>query len=173
MASKEIAVDLATIEDAHNIAQLSRDLIETGLGWSWTPQRVLRSIRNRDTCVIAARTRNRRLVAFAIMDFGDERGHLALLAVQQDYQGQGLGRRLVDWLTESALVAGLREVNVELRVSNLRAHGFYRALGFRDVALVPRYYSGREAAIRMTREIGVAVKSNSAASRRPKTGPLR
>jgi ribosomal-protein-alanine N-acetyltransferase len=76
---------LASPHDAAPIAAMSRELIEAGLGWSWTPERVQRSLRHRDTLVLTARD-GERLTGFAIMLFGDERAHLSLLAVRSDYR---------------------------------------------------------------------------------------
>jgi GNAT superfamily N-acetyltransferase len=63
----------------------------------------------------------------------------------------GIGRRLVDWLMESAVIAGMASVHLELRADNEAARRFYRALGFSETVLMPRYYNGREAAMRMIR----------------------
>ena len=46
---------LARCEDAEEIAKMSRDSIEGGLTWSWTPTRVRRSILSRDSSVVVAR----------------------------------------------------------------------------------------------------------------------
>ena len=46
---------LATAADAVPIARMSRDLIEQGLGWSWTPLRVARSIADRAIDVLLPR----------------------------------------------------------------------------------------------------------------------
>ena len=35
-----VPIRLAVVHDAVPIAQMSRDLIEQGLGWSWMPPRV-------------------------------------------------------------------------------------------------------------------------------------
>jgi ribosomal-protein-alanine N-acetyltransferase len=90
-------------------------------------------------------------LGFAIMRFGDERAHLILLAVQPAHQRHGVGRRLVDWLVQSALVAGMSSVHVELRAGNAPALAFYRSLGFAETFRVPGYYRGRETALRMIR----------------------
>jgi GNAT superfamily N-acetyltransferase len=83
---------------------MSRDLIETGLGWSWGPDRVARSIANKDTFTLLACDRDR-VVAFAIMYFGDEHAHLNLLAVLSSHQRLGIGQRMVVGLTDSACAA--------------------------------------------------------------------
>jgi ribosomal protein S18 acetylase RimI-like enzyme len=85
------------------------------------------------------------------MRFGDTRAHLVLLAVQSEHQRRGIGRRLVLWLLESARVAGITSIHVELRMSNMPAFAFYRALGFAETIRVHGYYRGRETARRMIR----------------------
>src|SRR5256885_495122 len=81
MNAKNITLRPGRPTDAAKIAAMSRDLIETGLGWSWGPERVARSIANKDTFTLLACDRDR-VVAFAIMYFGDEHAHLNLLAVR-------------------------------------------------------------------------------------------
>ena len=153
-----VTLRLAETGDARPIAEMSRDLIESGLGWRYDPAHIERAMRRRETVVLAASerqtyvARNRpALSGFAIMDFGDERAHLVLLAVQPAQRRRGIGRRLVEWLLESALTAGMASVHLELRADNAAARRFYRALGFSETVLVPRYYDGREAAMRMIR----------------------
>lgn len=152
MPATHITLRLATATDSHAIATLSRDLIETGLLWSWTPERVARSIANRDTVTLVACDAER-VIAFAIMHFGDARGRLNLLAVRGRYQRTGIGRRLVAWLEASALVAGIEAIELELRRDNAGARRFYERLGFRPVGIVARYYGGTVDALRMARDI--------------------
>ncbi len=144
---------LARLPDANAIALMSRELIEAGLsGWSWDPQRVTRAIRARDTVVLVAAARNS-LAGFAIMNFGDSSAHLSLLAVKTSRQRRGIGAGMMAWLEESALVAGIATINLELRNNNSAARDFYRALGFRETAYIPGYYQGVETALRMSRDI--------------------
>jgi ribosomal-protein-alanine N-acetyltransferase len=147
------AFRLAKSPDAYPIALMSRELIETGLsGWSWPPERVARSIQARDTVVLVAAVQNH-VIGFAIMNFGDAQAHLSLLAVQSSYQRCGIGRQMMEWLEESALVAGIATVNLELRANNHTARDFYRVLGFKEAAYIPGYYHGVETALRMSRDI--------------------
>jgi ribosomal-protein-alanine N-acetyltransferase len=145
-------LSLARSWDAFEIAQMSRDLIEQGLTWSWTPARVQRSIAGRESCVVVAR-REDRIAAFAIMHFGDEVAHLNLLAVAARHRRQGLGRRLMEWLTATAVEAGVFRVDLEVGAGNDAARGFYERIGFHALNTVQGYYQGREAALRMTRRL--------------------
>ena len=159
---------LADAADAREIAEMSRDLIEQGLTWSWTPARVQHFITGTDSSVVVARRERRgdarrmaaprmaapRIAAFAIMHFGDEVAHLNLLAVAPEHRRQGLGRQLMDWLTTTAIEAGVFRINLELRTQNGPARAFYEKLGFDELGVVQGYYQGREAALRMSRRLG-------------------
>jgi ribosomal-protein-alanine N-acetyltransferase len=143
---------LARATDAREIAEMSRDLIEQGLSWSWTPARVQHFIGGPDSSVVVAR-RERHLAAFAIMHFGDDVAHLNLLAVSPAHRRQGLGRRLMGWLTSTAIEAGVFRINLELRTHNEPARVFYESLGFEKTGVIQGYYQGRESALRMSRRL--------------------
>ena len=139
---------LARPSDARQIAEMSRDLIETGLTWSWTPARVQHFIGGPESSVVVAR-REWRIAAFAIMHFGLDVAHLNLLAVAPEHRRQGLGSKLMEWLITTATEAGVFRINLELRTHNEAARLFYERLGFAQIGVVQGYYQGREAALRM------------------------
>jgi len=150
MSIKDVGLRLADKDDARAMALMSRDLIETGLGWSYPPDRILRLLNDPEIVSVAAR-RHEQVAGFGIMRIGDERAHLVLLAVRPAYQRAGIGRRIVDWLLASAAVAGTASIHVELRAQNKSAFAFYKAAGFSETMRLTGYYSGRETAIRMLR----------------------
>ena len=163
---------LAQAVDAREIAEMSRDLVEQGLAWSWTPARVQHFITGSESSVVIARrdrnaiqARSTRFVddrygsarrgidGFAIMQFSDETAHLNLLAVAPEHRRQGLGRQMMQWLTTTAIEAGVFRIDLELRVQNEAARAFYQQIGFDTLERVENYYGGREAALRMTRRL--------------------
>lgn len=145
-------IELARRADAAAIAALSRDLIETGLGWSWRAPRVLRAIDHPGTTVIRL-SAGRVFAGFAIMRFGVEEAHLDLLAVKPEFRRLGNGSALVRWLESSALTAGISIVRLELRRSNDSARRFYARLGYSPCRTVRGYYQGREDALQMARDL--------------------
>ncbi len=147
-----ISIRFATGDDAQDIAEMSRDLIERGLGWSWTPERVRRCLRHPDTNVVVAQ-RGAESAGFAVMKYGDDEAHLLLLAVRSAHVRQGVGKALVSWLERSAEVAGIGRVTLETRAGNRSAHAFYRQLGYSQVQVLPGYYGGRETCLRLARTL--------------------
>ena len=145
-------VTLALPADAVVIAELSRDAIEHGLGWSWTPRRVLRSLRDASTNVAVAR-RDGALLGFAIMKYGDEDVHLMLLAVRAAQRRQGVGKALLAWLETTARVAGMALIRLETRANNGAARSFYGVHGFSETGLHEGYYQGVEDAMRMAKRL--------------------
>lgn len=150
MTLRDAVLRLGQPGDAGAIAAMSRDLIETGLGWEYRKERVARMIADADTIALVAHD-PLRLAGFALMQMADERAHLALLAVRPDCQRLGVARDLLAWLAESAQTAGIATIHVELRADNAAAHALYRGVGFEETLRVPGYYRGRETAIRMMR----------------------
>ena len=150
MDPRSIVLGFARRTEAHTIALMARDLIEAGLGWEYRAERIARMIADPNTVALVARDGGH-VVGFAVMTFGDERAHLTLLAVTPTYQRRGIARRLIVWLLESAAVAGVSSIHVEMRAGNNAARRFYRASGFVETLRVPGYYRGRESALRMIR----------------------
>jgi ribosomal-protein-alanine N-acetyltransferase len=150
MHSGAITLRLAGRGDSNAIAAMSRDLVEAGLGWTYRPERIRRLIGNRESNTLLACDASGP-VGFAVMQFSDERAHLILMAVRASHQRRGVGREMLQWLIESAVVAGSASVHLELRAGNRSAIDFYRALGFSQTLLVSGYYQGRENALRMIR----------------------
>lgn len=149
-----ITLGLARLGDAPRIANMSRTLIEAGLPWSWTPRRVAAHMRRREHLAVIA-TAQSELAGFTLAQFGNNTVHLTLLGVAAHYQRLGVGRRLVEWVEESAVVAGLFTIELEVRSSNRGARRFYAALGYGETVRLPNYYNGTEDAIRLVRDLKV------------------
>lgn len=147
-----IKIRLARASDAANLAVMSRDLVELGLGWSWTQSRIIRHIRSPDSVVLVAASR-KLIVGFAIMRFGWEEAHLDLLAVRPKFRRAGVGRRLTEWLEKSAVVAGISVIYLEVRETNKDAREFYKKIGYARVIRLSGYYRGRESAISMGKDL--------------------
>ena len=152
MIDSELCLRLARTTDATAIANMSRELIEYGLGWRWTEQRVAASINADNTNVLVARL-DHRLAGFGIMKYGEQVAHLNLFAVALAHRRAGIGRQLLHWLERCASVAGNVAISLEVRASNTGAQRFYESMGYRTLVQLPGYYQGVEPALRMGRRL--------------------
>ena len=147
-----VEIGLARAGDASRIALYSRDLIEHGLGWGWTPSRILRAMSAKDINVAVARDGDC-AVGFGIMRYRDEEAHLLLLGVAADRQRTGIGRALMGWLERTALDAGIGVIRLEARKRNESARAFYRSLGYREVMFATAMYARDEDGVRIFKDL--------------------
>jgi ribosomal-protein-alanine N-acetyltransferase len=145
-------VGLARPADARRIAEMSRDFIEYGLGWKWTPARILRCLCDASTNVAVARE-GAGLTGFAIMQYKEVEAHLLLFAVGAAQRRQGVGSALLSWLEATALTAGIGMISLEARTRNVEARAFYRQHGYREVARVRGMYRGVEDGVRIAKDL--------------------
>jgi ribosomal-protein-alanine N-acetyltransferase len=149
-------IRLATAADAPAIADMSRQYIESGLGWSWTPARIAAAIADRETNV-ALIDQPDGVLAFGIMHYAERTAHLALLAVDPAQRRRGIAARLVAWLEKCADTAGIERIRVEARSDNPEALAFYQKLGYVQIDRLARYYRGMLDAVRLEKTLRFAV----------------
>jgi [ribosomal protein S18]-alanine N-acetyltransferase len=154
------AIRLATNDDAPRIAEMSRDLIEHGMRWKWTPASIRGCIRNAAINVAVAPD-GQGLAGFAIMQYLDDEAHLMLLAVHPHKRRHGVGAALMAWHEEAALTAGLGTIYIEARAGNTAARTFYGKLGYREVQYVRGYYSNHEDGVRFAKDLWAQVQTPS------------
>ena len=135
---------------------MSRLLVEHGLVWRWTPARVKKSIKDKETMVLVASI-DGLMSGFAIMKFRDDESHLFLLAVATRMQRTGIGHALLAWLEKSCRTAGMRHIRVEVRANNRNARKFYERAGYRFIGQVAGYYDKRESAVVMVKTLADAL----------------
>ena len=91
-----------------------------------------RSAYERSTVYLYTDRSTDRLVGFAAVR---RDGYILFLAVDEDYRGQGFGRRLV-----ASVAQEYSTVTCHARATNEEALGFYRQLGFEIKRRVENYY---------------------------------
>ncbi len=149
--AEEIVISLATLADAGEISLLSKELIEYGLKWNYTEDRIRKLITHESKNVAVAQT-STVLTGFGIMTYCEDRSNLDLLAVKAEFQGKGVAKELVTWLEAVALNAGIQRVYVQARETNKHGVAFYSRLGYQQFEEERRYY-GIESQIRMVKNL--------------------
>ena len=87
-------------------------------------------------CVIVAEGPGSLAGAVAV-DIAESRGHFAMLAVDPDHQGRGIGRMLMSAIEDHCRSEGC--TSLEIEVVNLREElpPFYEAFGYKAVETIP------------------------------------
>jgi len=148
-----VRIRRARVTDARAFAALARSEIESGLPHGWTAPRLARLLAHPDTNAYSlVPVHGAGIGGFSVARFGFERGHLMLHAITPGLRRHGFGRSLLEWQVKAAATAGLAHLTLEVRVGNEAARRFYTAHGFRHERLLPRYYAGREDALRLMLE---------------------
>lgn len=152
MLKQLTSLEIAIPSDAFEIALLSKNDIEHGLGWKYTPEQVVRLIRDSSKNVVVARVESK-LVGFGIMTYYAEQANLDLLAVKHNYRRMKIGSQIVLWLEKVAQTAGAYNVYVQVRSSNTQAIKFYQRLGFQLLDEHRGFYRGIEAGVIMAKNL--------------------
>lgn len=126
-------------EDADGVARVEAACMPV----PWSRQSFWEEASHTDAYYLIARDEDRDnlIVAYAGCWVLANEGHITNVAVDPDYQGQGLGRRLMNELTSRVKALGVDSMTLEVRPSNTVAINLYTSLGFRSVGQRPKYYT--------------------------------
>lgn len=80
------------------------------------------------------------LVAFIGARFYPRETHITNVAVNPQYQGRHIGRRLLEMIIERARKNKSELVSLEVRIDNDRAKNLYQSLGFEAAFIRKNYY---------------------------------
>jgi ribosomal-protein-alanine N-acetyltransferase len=100
------------------------------------------------------------VVGYGIVAMGAGEAHILNLCVGESMRGRGVGRQMLMLLIERSRDAGMQDVFLEVRPSNLHAIALYQSVGFIEVGRRRGYYQaveGREDALVL--KLGLPVKS--------------
>lgn len=80
---------------------------------------------------------------------------ITTLGVDQTYQNQGIGKKLMHYMIELCVSHQIENLTLEVRVSNVKAIHLYQSLGFTIQTVRKQYYSdNHEDAYLMLKKIG-------------------
>ena len=74
------------------------------------------------------------------------------IKVEEEYQGKGIGTKLMSYLVSIAIEKKVNNITLEVRKSNDKAIHLYKKFGFHEVA-IRKYYYGDEDAILMEKQV--------------------
>ncbi|MBW5799952.1 GNAT family N-acetyltransferase [Halomonas elongata] len=117
-----------TEDDEPRVAALWRANFPDYTGYN-TPEAVLRAKRLVDDHIYVLED-DGEIIATCMAGYDGHRGWLYSVAVAASRQGEGLGRRMVEFAIERLRELGCVKVNLQIRGGNEEVADFYRRLGF-------------------------------------------
>lgn len=96
------------------------------------------------------------LCGYGVLSIAACEAHLLNVCVAPEFQGRGLGRRLLARMVDLARWHRAQRVFLEVRPSNAAAMSLYESVGFNEIGRRPGYYpasNGREDALVMAMEL--------------------
>ena len=90
------------------------------------------------TCVVCEQ--HGRVCGYAVLSVSAGEAHILNVCVAPASQGQGLGRRMLEYLLDLASVGRVDTVLLEVRPSNHAARALYDTVGFNEIGLRRAYY---------------------------------
>ncbi len=111
------------------------------------------SVQDRDIRMIVAETDDHKIAGFVMTEFNSSTMrnavHVAQLAVAPEFQGNGVGRALLEQVEQTALKNEFDTVTLQVRKGNEKAIGLYESMGFGVMGEDKKYYRDGESALEM------------------------
>ena len=126
-------------EDADGVARVEKACMPV----PWSRESFWQEAANTDAYYLLGidKDKDNLIMAYAGCWVLGNEGHITNVAVDPDYQGQGMGRKLMEKLVEAVKPLGVDSMTLEVRPSNTRALALYEKLGFKSVGRRPKYYT--------------------------------
>jgi ribosomal-protein-alanine N-acetyltransferase len=106
----------------------------------WTRQMYLRELQNPDVSFLYVLRMDTQIAGFCSFWLVLDEIHINNLAIRHEYQGQGLGTALLQYVLQAGGSRGADRATLEVRRSNTPARRLYERLGFEVAATRPNYY---------------------------------
>ena len=94
-----------------------------------------------------------RIIGYTIGQLKRESAEIISLAVDPNWRGKGIGKKLTNFLLEHFKEKGTKKISLHVRTENEIAISFYKNLGFKILKTTKNYYQNGDDAFLMKKEI--------------------
>lgn len=148
MIPKDIKIKLLTEKELDQVVALDNICF----GGLWSLNGYKREIDSPNSCLLIMTIdyeSKERVIGLASFWAILEEAHITLLAIHPDFQGQGLGKLLLNHLLREICNKNLPKATLEVSENNLKALNMYQKFGFKEAGRRKKYYqkTGEDALI--------------------------
>ena len=144
MSIREMKVD-----DLKRIVELEKDLFLS----PWNEEDFIHELKENPMAGYYILEKENQIIVYIGLWILDDQCQITTIATDQHSQGQGCASQLMEYALEKSEELHYQNVNLEVRVSNVKAIALYQKFGFKNVAVRKRYYSNGEDAYLMIKEL--------------------
>ncbi len=118
----------------------------------WTRQAFENELTNENACYVLL-TEGETVIGYCAFWQAADSADITNIAVHPDYRRRGLGKKILEHTLKKATARGVKQMYLEVRVSNTAAQALYTACGFTRVGERKKYYAdNQEDAVIMAKE---------------------
>jgi len=98
---------------------------------------------------------NKKVVGYILGYLKSEKlGWIKAVAVSPDFRGQGIGNKMINFITHRLREAGAEKIGLRTRTSNQGGISLYQKLGFKTTGAIKDYFPNGEDAYILEKKLG-------------------
>ena len=136
-------------DDLKRIVELEKDLFLS----PWNEEDFIHELKENPMAGYYILEKENQIIGYIGLWFLGDPCQITTIATDRHFQGQGCASQLMEYALEKSEELHYQNVNLEVRVSNVKAIALYQKFGFKNVAVRKRYYSNGEDAYLMIKEL--------------------
>lgn len=126
-----------TVDDIDRILVLEEQLFTSS---SWTLADFIYEIVDNQFSYNYVLENDGLIIGYAGLWIMYEQSQITTIGIDLQYQGQGLGKKLMNEMIALAIEAGCTTMSLEVRISNVKAIQLYESVGFKKATIRKDYY---------------------------------
>lgn len=138
LKEKEMKIREMTIKDCDRVGEIEKETFSM----PWSRDNFEGSILQENYCLLVAVADDDGddIMGYCCFYYVLDEAEIPNVCVREDCRGQGIAYKMMNELINRAKSLEVRDMYLEVRVSNEPARNLYRKLGFRDVGLRKGFY---------------------------------
>lgn len=125
------------LDDIKQIVEIEHEVFPT----PWTEEAFYNEIVSNNFAHYVVLAQGEHVIGYGGLWTIIDEAHVTNIAVRKAYQGKQYGRKLLSALVAHAMALGMKEITLEVRVSNHIAQRLYESFNFRSVGVRKGYYT--------------------------------
>lgn len=125
------------LEDITQIVEIEQEVFPT----PWTEEAFYHEIVNNNFAHYLVLAQDQFIIGYGGLWTIIDEAHVTNIAIRKAYQGKQYGKKLLSALMTHAIALGMKQITLEVRVSNYIAQRLYESFDFRSVGVRKGYYT--------------------------------